>query len=151
MSYPDLNVTGYSNIWLALAKYRMKAADVEKTLQVLKQTPIKNSLWKMKDLEANDLINLVISSFTLGLNDKEFMKTITISLENRFHELDNVDLITLARVFTTRVADNKDFYIKVYNQCCERARRFNAQEKKILKETFSKAQLGNELAPSPFI
>lgn len=149
VNHSDITITGYLNVWLALAKYRIQAADLEKTLNILKQIPFTNRMWKFRDLEPFELVNIIVAMSTIKLNDKEFLKILTTGLKDRLTDLDNMDLVNLARAFLLYLKQDEDFYLKIHTECCDRFKHLSSQDKNYLKEAFTKAKA--YLPASPFI
>jgi len=149
VNFKEINITSYLNIWLALAKLRILAVDLEKTLGMLKQVPWMNRIWSPKDLEGFEIINILIAMSTIKMNDKQFLKRLSGELESKLPDLENSDLVNLARAFTLYVKQDEDFYLKIHEECCNRINHLGTQDKNLLKETFTKAKayVGN----SPFV
>ena len=149
VNYPDINITGYLNIWLAMAKYRVQATDLEKTIGILKRSLVSNKIWRLQDLESFELVNVLIAMSTIKVNDKELLQILSGELESRLADLDNTDLVNLARAYTLYVKQDEDFYLRIHNECVDREKHLGSQDKKILKDTFTKAK--KFLPSSPFV
>jgi len=149
VNFRDMTITSYMNVWLALAKLRIQASDIEKTLGVLRQVPWSNNLWKPKDLEGFEFVNIFVAMSTIKMNDKQFLQNIVVDLQPKLKDLDNMDLVNLARAFTLYVKQSEDFYLKIHQECCDRERHLSSQDRQLLKECFTKAR--QFLPSSPFV
>ena len=149
VNFKDITITSYMNVWLALAKLRIQAADIEKTLGILRQVPWSNNIWKPNDLEAFEIVNILVAMSTIKMNDKQFLQNIIVDLAPKLKDLDNMDLVNLTRAFTLYVKQDEDFYLKIHQECCDRERHLSSQERNLLKETFTKAR--QFLPSSPFV
>lgn len=146
----QLTITSYMAVWLAISNHRMMATDLEKTLKILKDVPFMNSMWKMTDLEGYELVNIIVVMSTIKMDDQNFLRLIIKELARHLTNLDNSDLVNLSRAFTLYVKQEEDFYLKIHEECCLRNAHLSAQDRKLLKETFTKAR---QFLPSnsPFV
>ena len=144
-----LNITNYVHIWLSLSKFKIKASDFGKTLNILKTMPAESKVFKLSDLEGYEIVNIMIAMSVLKLNEKEFMVLLIKELKKKLDSLQTQDLVNLARSFVIYVRIFEDFFLEIHSKCCDRYKELEKNDIALLRQTFQRVKL---LIPdSPFV
>lgn len=149
MKWNYINITNYINLWLALSKFKIKEADFNKTLGILKMIPNESKIFQWSDLEGYEFVNIIIALSVLKINDKPFMEQIIKGLRPKLDGLSLADLVNLARCFIIYVRVFENFFVEIHSKCCDHLNEFTKSEKELLKLTFQRVKI--LLPNSPFV
>eukprot|EP01016_Furgasonia_blochmanni_P053282 TRINITY_DN8589_c0_g1_i11.p1 TRINITY_DN8589_c0_g1~~TRINITY_DN8589_c0_g1_i11.p1 ORF type:complete len:515 (-),score=76.81 TRINITY_DN8589_c0_g1_i11:199-1743(-) len=145
----NINITSYIHLWLAMAKYQVDLTEFEKSLRLMKAVIYGQKAWSIKELEAHELSNIIVSMATLRMNDKVFLAELIPYVVKSLEVIQKDDLFNLARSFLIYHKQFEDCFVNIHETCVKKLDEFTESERKILQDAFVKTR--HLFVKSPFL